>query len=303
MSAVALQSGVFAGYASLFGETDLGGDVVAPGAFRASLRKRGPGGVRMLFQHDPAQPIGTWLDIAEDAKGLRVVGKLNLDVARARELAALIRDGALDGLHRLQDDPLRPRPGGARKLLALDLWEISLVTFPMLPGARVGAKGAIRRVPVAPRRVAQTRRRGRRRDVIATIARRSRHAHPVPSLRRALRRGRAGDTDASCRSLACARLSPLATTCWRKCASCRSNRASVTRSIGRRSAAPAFPARGGAISAKAPSFRASPRRRKTCSGGAAISFSSCACRPPFSTRVAHPPRDRPQRRVDAALRF
>jgi HK97 family phage prohead protease len=136
-----LEAGVFTGYASLFGETDLGGDVVAPGAFRASLRTRGARGVRMLFQHDPAQPIGRWLDIAEDAKGLRVVGKLNLDVARARELAALIRDGALDGLSIGYKTIRAARaPGGARKLLALDLWEISLVTFPMLPGARVGVK-------------------------------------------------------------------------------------------------------------------------------------------------------------------
>lgn len=140
-----LEAGVFCGYASLFGETDLGGDVVAPGAFRASLKKRGPQGVRMLFQHDPAQPIGRWLDIAEDHKGLRVVGKLNLDVARARELAALIRDGALDGLSIGYKTIRSARaPGGARKLLALDLWEISLVTFPMLPGARVGAKRASR---------------------------------------------------------------------------------------------------------------------------------------------------------------
>ena len=139
-----LEAGVFSGYASLFGETDLGGDVVAPGAFRASLRRRGAQGVRMLFQHDPAQPIGTWLDLAEDAKGLRVTGKLNLDVARARELAALIRDGALDGLSIGYRTIRSARaPGGARKLLALDLWEISLVTFPMLPGARVGAKGAL----------------------------------------------------------------------------------------------------------------------------------------------------------------
>lgn len=142
-AALALQAGVFTGYASLFGETDMGGDVVAPGAFRASLKKRGAHGVRMLFQHDPAQPIGTWLDVAEDGKGLRVVGKLNLDVARARELAALIRDGALDGLS-IGYKTLRSAraPGGARTLLALDLWEISLVTFPMLPGARVGAKRA-----------------------------------------------------------------------------------------------------------------------------------------------------------------
>jgi len=143
--AAVTESGVFEGYASLFGVTDLGKDVVAPGAFAESLARRGAAGVRMLWQHGPAEPIGRWLSIVEDARGLRVRGRLNLAVARARELHALMREGAVDGLsigfrvERARAD----KPAGLRRLERVDLWEISLVTFPMLPGARVsGVKGA-----------------------------------------------------------------------------------------------------------------------------------------------------------------
>jgi len=131
--------GVFEGYASLFREADLGKDVVMPGAFADSLRKRGAAQVRLLWQHDPAQPIGRWLSIAEDRRGLRVRGRLNLAVERARDIHALMRDGAVDGLSigfRVERARAE-RPTGLRRLEKLDLWEISVVTFPMLPGARV----------------------------------------------------------------------------------------------------------------------------------------------------------------------
>ncbi|NBJ11500.1 HK97 family phage prohead protease [Microvirga arsenatis] len=131
--------GVFEGYASLFGEADLGKDVVMPGAFRDSLKARGAAQVRLLWQHDPAQPIGRWLSIAEDRRGLRVRGRLNLAVERARDIHALMRDGAVDGLSigfRVERARAE-RPTGLRRLEKLDLWEISVVTFPMLPGARV----------------------------------------------------------------------------------------------------------------------------------------------------------------------
>ena len=91
-------AGEFEGYASLFDTADLGRDVVAPGAFARSLQQRGPAGVKMLWQHDVAEPIGSWLSIVEDARGLKVRGRLNLAVARAREVLALMRDGAIDGL-------------------------------------------------------------------------------------------------------------------------------------------------------------------------------------------------------------
>ncbi len=134
-------TGLFEGYASLFGIADLGGDVVLAGAFRDSLHKRGADRVKMLWQHDPAEPIGAWLAIEEDSRGLKVKGRLNLEVARAREILALMREGQIDGLSigfRTQR-ATQGRKTGLRQLHKLDLWEISLVTFPMLPQARVTA--------------------------------------------------------------------------------------------------------------------------------------------------------------------
>jgi len=133
--------GAFEGYASLFRIADLGKDVVEPGAFRESLARRGAAGVKLLWQHDPTEPIGRWLELREDSRGLYVRGRLSLAVARAREIHALMRDGAIDGLSigfRSERARTEPRTG-LRRLEKVDLWEISLVTFPMLPQARVSA--------------------------------------------------------------------------------------------------------------------------------------------------------------------
>ena len=137
--------GTFSGYASLFGTVDLGKDLVERGAFARALRERGAGNIRMLFQHDPAVPIGVWIDIREDRRGLFVRGRLANEVSKAREVHALMRAGALDGLSigfrtvRAKRDPAT----GVRRIIEADLWEISVVTFPMLPGARIHAvKGA-----------------------------------------------------------------------------------------------------------------------------------------------------------------
>ncbi len=134
-------SGQFEGYASLFNLPDLGKDLVEPGAFSASLARRGPRGIKLLWQHDPSEPIGQWLLLREDARGLFVRGRLSPDVARAREVLALMRDGAVDGLSigfRTVRARSEPRTG-IRRLSEIDLWEISIVTFPLLPQARVSA--------------------------------------------------------------------------------------------------------------------------------------------------------------------
>jgi len=133
------RDGTFEGYASLFGREDLGNDIIEPGAFRATIAERGPKGIRLLWQHDPGEPIGVWEKIHEDARGLFVRGRLTRDVARAREALALMRDGAVDGLSIgfKATRARRERTGGTRRLLAVDLWEISVVTFPMQPGARI----------------------------------------------------------------------------------------------------------------------------------------------------------------------
>ena len=139
--------GSFSGYASLFGEADLNRDVVMPGAFENSLRRRTAAGVRMLFQHDPALPIGVWREIREDGRGLFVRGKLTTDVEKGREVLALMRAGAIDGLS-IGFRTVRGRTdakSGVRRLIEVDLWEISVVTFPMLPTARVSSvKGMLR---------------------------------------------------------------------------------------------------------------------------------------------------------------
>ncbi len=151
-------SGVFTGYAARFNSADLGRDLIAPGAFAESIAQRGASGVRMLFQHDPAEPIGTWLELREDTRGLFVRGRLISEIARGREVLSLMRAGAIDGLSigfRTVEGRTNPRTG-IRRLSKIDLWEISIVTFPMHPGARVAA---FKRESVHPVNLAATIRR------------------------------------------------------------------------------------------------------------------------------------------------
>jgi HK97 family phage prohead protease len=133
----------FEGYASVFGARDGIGDIVAPGAFAASLRRRGASGVRMLYQHFAYEPIGVWDEIKEDARGLHVRGRLVMEVERARDVAALLREGALGGLS-IGFKTIRARKDsgtGTRTLQQVDLWEISVVTFPLLETAYVTGVG------------------------------------------------------------------------------------------------------------------------------------------------------------------
>jgi hypothetical protein len=133
--------GTVEGYASLFGEIDAARDMVMPGAFSRTLKMRGLRRIPMLFQHDPAEPIGVWFELTEDFRGLRARGKLVPEVARARELIALVKSGAVDGLSigfRTVKGRIDPATR-VRKIIDLDLWEISIVTFPLLAGARVRA--------------------------------------------------------------------------------------------------------------------------------------------------------------------
>ena len=133
--------GTVEGYASIFGEIDQARDMVMPGAFAASLRSRGVRRVPMLFQHDPSEPVGVWFELREDHRGLLARGRLIPEVTRGRELLSLLRAGAIDGLSigfRTVKGNIDPRTR-IRRLLAVELWEISIVTFPLLAGARVRA--------------------------------------------------------------------------------------------------------------------------------------------------------------------
>lgn len=148
---------VLEGYASLFGLQDQGGDVVMPGAYTAGLKRLEARGdrVRMLWQHDPARPLGVWDEVREDAKGLWVRGRLLPEVAQAREAAALIAAGAIEGLSIGYRTIAAERGAkGARLLTEVELWEVSLVTFPMQKEARVGRKSAGDEMLVAALRAA-----------------------------------------------------------------------------------------------------------------------------------------------------
>lgn len=130
--------GVFEGYASLFNTMDLGRDIVRPGAFKKYLQTSGGGQIKLLYQHDPREPIGIWEEVTEDRKGLHVRGRLLPEIRRASEVLTLMRLKALDGLSigfkAKRTRPLRGK--AARELLEVELYEISIVTFPMHPAAR-----------------------------------------------------------------------------------------------------------------------------------------------------------------------
>jgi HK97 family phage prohead protease len=120
----------FAGYAAIFGRVDRGGDVIRAGAFARSLKR---GTVPLLWQHDAARPIGRIEYLREDRRGLRVIGRL-VD----RRAAALLKERAVSGLS--FGYRVREAEGEApRELIDLDLVEVSLVTLPMQPRARVHA--------------------------------------------------------------------------------------------------------------------------------------------------------------------
>lgn len=131
--------GTFTGYASVFDEVDLGDDSIAPAAFSKSLIKRSASDIRMLFQHNPDEPIGVWEEITQTKFGLKVRGRITQTVTRGAEVLELMRAGAIDGLSigfktvRAKQD----KKNNVRRILEADLWEISIVTFPMQETARI----------------------------------------------------------------------------------------------------------------------------------------------------------------------
>lgn len=128
------EDGEFTGYGSAFWTVDEGGDRVAEGAFASSLKSRMP---KMLWQHDPGQPIGKWLEAREDKNGLYLRGKLSLGTTQGRDAYALMKDGVLDGLSIGYRTRKSFNEGNVRVLKEIDLLEVSLVTFPMNPLATV----------------------------------------------------------------------------------------------------------------------------------------------------------------------
>ncbi len=135
--------GEFTGYASIFGNKDLGNDIIEKGAFMRSLRRKGAKKIKMLYQHDTKEPIGVFDQVKEDDDGLYVKGRLAMGTQKGREVYELMKMGAIDGLsvgYRVDskgyDYDKRKR---TRNLKEVDLMEISAVTFPMNPSARIQA--------------------------------------------------------------------------------------------------------------------------------------------------------------------
>ena len=125
------------GYASVFNTRDLSGDIVRRGAFSASILQCNTKTIPMLFGHETKEPIGIWNRIVEDRSGLFVSGELFLGVPRVDRIARLVKSYALSGLS-IGYRPVRfhVRKSG-RELLEIDLWEVSIVAFPMLRSARI----------------------------------------------------------------------------------------------------------------------------------------------------------------------
>lgn len=141
--------GTFTGYGSIFGEVDSYNEIVRKGAFAKSLKTWAKKGKMpsMLWQHRSSEPIGVWVTMEEDDKGLKVTGRLALDTRQGAEAYALLKMGALDGLSigyaatKWEEDTKT----NIVTLTEIELWEVSLVTFPAGPGARIdGVKNALR---------------------------------------------------------------------------------------------------------------------------------------------------------------
>jgi len=140
-------AGAISGLAWKYDTPDRIGDIIEPGAFAKAAFP-----LPMLFGHDGNDPVGIWESGADKAGGWTIKGKLLVDeVARAREVRALVKAGAVRGLSiGFQTKDAKARPGGGRTIKRLELLEVSLVTIPMHPGARVtAAKDALQAIALA----------------------------------------------------------------------------------------------------------------------------------------------------------
>lgn len=135
----ALSDREFEGHGSVFKNVDLGGDIVAPGAFKRSLAQHKKAGSlpQMFWMHDPSRVPGKWLDMHEDDHGLKVRGVL-ADTPLGNEVHTLLKMEAVRGLsigYRTLDQDWTD--DGDRVIKEAELWEVSVVSLPMNPLAQV----------------------------------------------------------------------------------------------------------------------------------------------------------------------
>lgn len=131
------EEGTIEGYGSVFDVVDQGGDIIAPGAFKQSLASGRK--VKMLYQHDASAVIGTWKSLEEDQRGLRVQGQILKSVRAGAEAYEYVKAGAIDGLSIGFRTVKSMDRNGKRVIMQAELWEVSLVTFPMNEMARIDA--------------------------------------------------------------------------------------------------------------------------------------------------------------------
>ena len=133
------EKGSFTGYASIFDKIDSQNDLIKNGAFNSSISNKDPARIKLLWQHDYTKPIGKIISLTENSRGLVVVAKLLLDITNAREAYSLIKSGIVTGLSigfsikNFYFD----QTANCRVIDDLDLWEISLVTFPANSEAQI----------------------------------------------------------------------------------------------------------------------------------------------------------------------
>jgi HK97 family phage prohead protease len=164
--------GTFSGYGSVFGVVDSYQEIVAPGAFTESLQSRMPS---LLWQHRSGEPIGVWPSVKEDNIGLQVEGKLALKTARGAEAYELLKMGAISGLSIgfMTREDSYDKLTGIRTLKKVDLWEVSLVTFPANDSARVSQVKSIESIQTYAAAEAHLRESGgfSKREAVAIVAR------------------------------------------------------------------------------------------------------------------------------------
>jgi len=135
------EDGSFEGYGSVFNNKDLGNDVIKYGAFSESIKSKKPKQIKLLYQHKTDEPIGVIDSLEEDSRGLKIKGRLAMKTQKGKEVYELMKMGALDSMsigYRLSPDDYKYSDKLKKRTISnLDLMEISMVTFPMNPKAKV----------------------------------------------------------------------------------------------------------------------------------------------------------------------
>lgn len=135
------EEGEFEGYAAVFNNVDRAYDRLVKGAFDETLKEKKPNQIKMLYQHNHTKPIGVFTEFKVDSKGLKVKGRINVNTPLGQEVHSNMKEGVLDSMsigYRAQDFEYKEYKGALiRELKKVDLWEVSVVTFPANPKAGI----------------------------------------------------------------------------------------------------------------------------------------------------------------------